>query len=166
MRTFEHPGGQLRSLLTDLVRWDTSFSRAWGTVPSREYVASFDALENGMLRASQSLRTGPYEELRSVGATLDRDAKHLASVSTKLAGMSARGATFGPGWDIVLDQAIDDVSYGLRLLGIDPSPQPAPNPRPPYPPQYPTPYPPQYPPSPDPTWPNPAPYPGDGGWGA
>ncbi|MCW2920383.1 MAG: hypothetical protein JWL76_257 [Thermoleophilia bacterium] len=172
MRTIDQPQYLLRPLLSDLVRWDASFSRARGTTPTREYVASFDGLQERVLRAAQSLQTSPYDALHPVGSSLERDAAQLMRVSTSLAGMQARGTTFGPGWERVLDQSISDVRYGLQLLGDGSFPAPTPQPPyppqypDPYPPQYPTPYSPQYPPSPDPTWPNPAPYPGDGGWGA
>lgn len=163
MQTSVQPAALLRPLLSDLVRWDNSFSSAWGTSPSPTYIARFDELQGRVLRAAEALRTSQYGELRPVGALLERDAAYMTSLSTRLAGMSARGTTFGAGWHRVLDQSISDVRYGLQLLGVDPHPapyppgQPGPGPYPtpsPYPPHQPHPYPPQYPS-----------HPGDGGWG-
>lgn len=126
----ELPQRVLEPLLSDLERWDHSFSTAWGTRPTGDYVRAFDGVREQVLRASHSLRTGPYAELQPVGSSLDRRARDLAAVTTQLAGMHARGTTFGAGWDRVLDQAIADVRYGLQLLGADPVPAPYPVPTP------------------------------------
>jgi hypothetical protein len=158
----ELPQRVLQPLLADLERWDRSFSTAWGTRPTSDYVRAFDGLREQVLRASHSLRTSPFTELRPVGTTLERRARDMASVVAQLASMQARGTTFGSGWDRVLDQPIADVRYGLQLLGAHPHPAPYPGPDPtpyPNPAPYPGPDPAPYP-APDPWTPAPG-YPGD-----
>lgn len=146
----EPPQRMLMPLLSTLERWDHSFTMAWGTRPTADYVRAFDGVREQVLRASHSLRTSPFTDLVPVGTSLERRARDLAAVKAQLAGMQARGTTFGAGWDRVLDQAIGDVRHGLQLLGADPghAPWPTPSPYPGTPPHYPA----------------PTPYPGDEPW--